>query len=110
MMDRQIDPDGGVDFETALADPAAYYPDPEAVLADADLNAVQKKQFLEGWALDLSDRQVADSEGMGAGTPGESAAESDFLKRIHACLERLGDVAQTEHPGRLRWLARRQAT
>lgn len=109
MTDQHVTPENGVDYETALSDPAAYYHEPETVLTDADLSLAQKKRFLEEWAQDLADRQVADAEGMGSGTPGESADESDFLKRIHACLEQLGVAAKTEHPGRVRWQVKRTA-
>lgn len=106
MTGGHLEYEDGVDYETALADPAAYYSEPEAVLADADLSRVQMRRFLSEWAQDLEGRQVADDEGMGAGTAGESAHEADFLKRIRICLERLGEDTDTEHPGRLRWRAR----
>ncbi len=80
-----------VDYETALADPAAFYPEPEAVLADAELTHEQKQRFLEQWCQDLTDRQTADDEGMALDHQNKDASEAELLERVQACLARLKD-------------------
>lgn len=84
-----------VDFETAISDPAAYYPEPEAILADTELTHAQKERFLCEWAQDLVDRQVADQEGM---VPPEDAEAADaaLLRRINHAIEQLKDAEDAE--------------
>lgn len=82
-----------VDFETAVGDPAAYYADPNAILADTSLSRTQKQRFLAEWAQDLASRQTADGEGM---APDEapfahdtSAHEAAMLKSVNSALEQI---------------------
>ncbi len=58
------DEQDSVNFDTAVGDPAAYYADPQAIVADQTLARSQKLRFLTEWAQDLADRQTADGEGM----------------------------------------------
>lgn len=50
MTDR---PDEGKYTEAAVGDPAGYYNDPQAVMADKTLTKAQKRRFLDGFAHDL---------------------------------------------------------
>ncbi len=77
--------DAEVDFETAVGDPAAYYAEPQAIVADTTLSKTQKQRFLTEWAQDLADRQVADGEGM---APDEviSARDAALQKQVNAAL------------------------
>jgi hypothetical protein len=111
----------GVDFETAVGDPAGYYPAPEAIVADDEQTRAQKRRFLTEWAQDLCQRQVASDEGMAvAGRCGDDLdadahlaaptdTEADLIKRIQAALQDLDNAQDidafpsTEHPGKLRW-------
>jgi hypothetical protein len=96
--------DGDVDYETALADPAAFYPDPEAVLADADLSHEQKQRFLKEWLQDLTDRKAADGEGMAPTDGNQDASEAELLNRVQACLARLeGEHSPNGARGRTFW-------
>lgn len=81
--------DDFADFETALADPAAYYADPQAILADAALTRDQKHRFLTEWAQDLTEHLQADQEGMAFEAPGAAATDADMLRRVLAALDRI---------------------
>ncbi len=88
------DPDvaPGDDFETALADPSAYYHDPDAIVADDTLNLAQKKRFLAEWEQDLADHQTASGEGMTVqDAKGElsEAADAELLRRVQHALKQL---------------------
>jgi hypothetical protein len=100
----------GDDFETALADPAAYYADPQAILADGKLSLAQKRRFLSEWEQDLTDRQVADQEGMTATDSMVQDADADLQNRIHDALKRLETESDSEEaaPPR-RWWQRLRA-
>ena len=77
--------DEEVDFETAVGDPAAYYANPQAIVADTTLSRPQKLRFLTEWAQDLADRQVADGEGM-APEGAKSAHDAALLKQVNSAL------------------------
>jgi hypothetical protein len=81
--------DADVDFETAVGNPADYYPDPQAIVADATLSKVQKQRFLSEWAVDLTDRQTADGEGMAADDTLTAASDAMLLKQVNAALEQV---------------------
>lgn len=46
-------PDEGIGSEAAFDDPAGYYNDPQAIIADKTLTRAQKQRFLDGFARDL---------------------------------------------------------
>lgn len=83
------------DFETAVGDPAAYYPEPQAIVADTTLSKAQKQRFLSEWMQDLSQRQSADSEGMAPDDSSTAAVDAALLKQVNAAL---ADVEEQE-PG-----------
>ncbi len=94
-----------VDFETALADPAAFYSHPADIVADDQLSMAQKRRFLSEWAQDVTDRQQASGEGMDTGSSAASAAEADLLRKIHAGLDQLDgkEDADRNRAGRSFW-------
>lgn len=94
-----------VDFETALADPAAFYTHPADIVADDQLTVAQKRRFLTEWAQDLTDRQQASGEGMDSGSAAATAAEGDLLRKINAALEQLGNKEEADktRAGRSFW-------
>lgn len=94
-----------VDFETALADPAAFYAHPADIVADDHLAVEQKRRFLTEWAQDLSDRQMAADEGMDSVSSSATAAEADMLRKINAALEQLTgkEEADRNKAGRSFW-------
>jgi hypothetical protein len=73
---------GGVDFETAMKDPAAQFASPAEIVADAGLSDAQKIALLRQWEYDESELAVATEEGM----PG---AERSLLQEIAAALAQL---------------------
>lgn len=75
-----------VDFDVVGGDPAAYYPDPEAVAADATLSRAQKLRLLMAWAQDLAARQAADNEGMEHQVAGSAAIDATLLERVNAAI------------------------
>lgn len=79
------------DYETALADPAAYYAEPELVASDTSLTPGQRRRFLTEWAQDIEGRQRAMGEGMGDEDPAVADMDAQRLRRINACLEDLPD-------------------
>lgn len=96
--------DAQVDCDTALADPAAYYADPQSILADDSLSYDQKRRFLEEWKADIVDRQVADQEGMGRGDGRAEAAEAELGTRLDDALARLAEQpAHSTGDGRSFW-------
>jgi hypothetical protein len=70
------------DFDAALADPAALFPSPEAVLARRDYSQSQKLQILQRWQQDAEELSVAEEEGMAGGEP-------SLIERVSAALARL---------------------
>lgn len=99
----------GDDFETALTDPAAYYADPEAIVADPGLSHAQKKRFLTEWEQDLTDRQVADQEGMTPTDPALQDADAELLNRIRMAIQTLETESDSEGPTPRRWWQRLRA-
>lgn len=77
------------DFETAVGDPSAYYPDPEAIVADKTLSKTQKQRFLAEWAQDLAQRQSADGEGMAPDDGRRAAIDAALLKQVNAAIARV---------------------
>ncbi|GGE12954.1 hypothetical protein GCM10011529_19160 [Polymorphobacter glacialis] len=76
------------DFEQVVADPAAFYLDPEAILADSNLSRAERLRLLREWAQDIADRQNADNEGMAAEAPAK-VDETGLLRRVNAAIERV---------------------
>ena len=72
----------GDDYEAAVADPAAVFPGPEAVLERSDYSDGQKLQVLRRWLQDAEELSVAEEEGMGGG-------EASMIERVSAALARL---------------------
>lgn len=106
LRDRPQQNPEGDDYESALADPAAYYDGPETIVSDAELSLEQKKRFLSEWAQDIADRQSADQEGMAPVDPALEDAESDLLKRIRKALETLDTQSESDGPKPRRWWQR----
>ncbi len=88
----------GVDFDTAVSDPAAFYADPDAVMADPHLTNSQRRQFLEQWGRDIQRRQESLSEGMGASSMPPTGQDSEWERRIFKLLERLPEGADSSPP------------
>ncbi len=70
------------DFETVLADPAAVFPTPEAVLAHGDYSDAEKREVLQRWLQDAEELSVAEEEGM-------AGAEPSLIERVGAALAKL---------------------
>lgn len=70
------------DFDAALANPAAVFPNPEAVLTRNDYSHAQKLQLLRRWQEDAEELSVAEEEGMAGGEP-------SLIERVSAALARL---------------------
>ncbi len=75
------------DFDLVVADPAAFYPEPAAIVADPGLTRRQRLQLLGEWAQDLVDRQVAENEGMAPERVHESAEDTSLLRRVNTAIE-----------------------
>ena len=52
------------DFNKALHDPSAVYPEPKDVLTDDTLDKSQKLRVLHQWEYDAREMMVADEENM----------------------------------------------
>jgi len=72
-----------IDIENALVDPARVFPSPEAVLANRELTAAQKREILQRWRQDTMELLVANDEGMQGPDNGLT------LSRVLAVLRRL---------------------
>lgn len=96
-----------VDFETAVGDPAAYYADPDAILADTTLSKTQRQRFLAAWAQDLGDRQVADGEGMAPDDTRLAAEDAALLKQVNAALADLDGAPDSDASATFRSFWRR---
>lgn len=96
-------PTDEVDFDTALSDPAAYYAHPADIVGDDQLTASQKHRFLTEWAQDLADRQQAAEEGMDSVNSATTAADSELVRKVNACLQQVGTPADEGKPGRSFW-------
>lgn len=73
-------------------DPIDYslrYESPEAVLADDELTAAQKRVLLEAWERDARELSVAEEEGMAGG-------ERAMLDRVLEALRQLGPVPEAD--------------
>lgn len=79
----------GVDFDTAVNDPASFYVDPDAVVADPHLSNGQRRRFLEQWGRDIQRRQESLSEGMGASSMPPTGQDAEWERRIFKLLEGL---------------------
>lgn len=94
--------DTEADFETAVGDPASYYPDPRAIVVDATLSKAQKQRFLTEWMQDLSQRQIADGEGMAPDDSSTAAVDAALLKQVNAAIADVeaqeSDLAETSTP------------
>lgn len=86
------------DFEIVVADPAAFYPDPAAIVADPGLTRRQRLHLLTEWAQDIVDRQVAENEGMAPETVAESADETQLLRQVNAAIETV-EASPEDAPG-----------
>lgn len=109
------------DFETVVADPASFYPDPAAIADDAGLTRGQKLRLLGEWAQDLIDRQVAENEGMGpesigaiadgasadaSGALGSGGNETALLHQVNNAIETV-EASPDAAPGLLTRVWRR---
>ena len=74
-------------FDLVVADPAAFYPDPAAVVADTGLSRQQRLRLLSEWAQDLVDRQVAENEGMAPEGVNNSAHDTGLLRQVNTAIE-----------------------
>lgn len=74
-------------FDAVVADPAAFYPDPAAVVADTGLTRRQRLHLLTEWAQDLVDRQVAENEGMAPEGLRQSAFDTGLLRQVNTAIE-----------------------
>ena len=70
------------DFDAVLANPAAVFPNPEAVLARRDYSHAQRLQILQRWQQDAEELSVAEEEDMAGGEP-------SLIERVSAALARL---------------------
>jgi hypothetical protein len=86
------------DFNIVVADPAAFYPEPGAILADKGLTRRQRLHLLTEWAQDIVDRQVAENEGMAPETIAESADETQLLRQVNAAIETV-EASAEDTPG-----------
>jgi len=80
-----------LDYDAALRDPAAHFPDPAAVIDAAGLSEQQKVAVLRQWEYDESEIAVAAEEGM----PGP---DSELLQKIAAALAVLDPGGETTAP------------
>jgi hypothetical protein len=83
------------DFGQVVADPAAFYATPAAIVDDAGLTRQQRLQLLGEWAQDLVDRQVAENEGMAPETAGAGARETSLLRLVNAAMEQVEASPET---------------
>lgn len=102
-------PAGGgdvVNFAEVVADPAAFYATPSAIVDDPALSRRERLHLLGEWAQDLVDRQVAENEGMAPETPGAGAEDTSLLRRVNAAIETV-EASPEESPGLLTRVWRR---
>ena len=78
---------GTVDFEKALADPAAAFATPAAIVEAAALSKEQKVALLRQWEYDESQLAVATEEGM----PGNGRSRLQEIAAALAALDPEGD-------------------
>ncbi len=86
------------DFDIVVADPAAFYPEPAAIVADKGVTKRQRLLLLAEWAQDIVDRQVAENEGMAPETVAESADETQLLRQVNAAIETV-EASPDDAPG-----------
>jgi hypothetical protein len=79
-----------LDFEKALADPAAVFHGPEEIAARADLTHDEKRELLHRWRQD--ELELADGQ-----TDGLGSNDQSLIRRVARALANL-DVA-TGDPG-----------
>lgn len=85
-------------FDMVVADPAAFYPDPAAIVADTGLSRQQRLRLLTEWAQDLVDRQVAENEGMAPEGIVGSAHDTGLLRQVNTAIEAV-EVSPETPPG-----------
>ena len=81
------------DFDLVSQDPAAWYRQPQAILADPQLRHAEKARLLDEWALDLADRSTAADEGMVPDVPGLIDGDVRMQDRIIAAQAELAATA-----------------
>jgi hypothetical protein len=74
--------DDAMDLEKARLDPGSVFASPEELCESPELSREQKIEFLQRWAEDALELDVAEEEGMGGG-------ESSMLARILSALDSL---------------------
>ncbi len=79
-----------LDIESALADPALAFDQPQDVVADQGLSVEVKVKLLKQWEADARQLAVAEEEGMTGG-------EESMLNRVRKALQALGAAEQPEH-------------
>ncbi|MFZ2100105.1 MAG: hypothetical protein WAU86_06025 [Oricola sp.] len=77
-------------YQQALADPAAVFATPEAVVEDDRISRGQKIEILRRWEYNAAEEDVALEEGM----PGN---ETDLLRRILVALGAVVGPIDVEH-------------
>lgn len=98
------------DFDDVVADPAAFYATPAAVVVDAGLSRAQRLRLLGEWAQDLVDRQVAENEGMAPETVGSGVdVDAALFRQVTAATAEVEASPETP-PGMLARAWRRLTT
>ncbi|WP_439534057.1 hypothetical protein [Polymorphobacter sp.] len=100
------DHDDHVDFDSAVGDPAAYYAEPQSIVADDTLSREQKKRFLTEWAQDIEGRISASDEGQQLDDNSDSGSrDAALLQQINAGLEQVEESEDNDltRPLRLWW-------
>lgn len=90
-MSREATP-RGIDYETALADPARVFGTPEQLVAHPALSKTQKIELLRRWEYDAAETDVAREEGMPGGP-------ESLLHRVLNALHELTGGVDVEHTG-----------
>lgn len=67
-----------------IADPAAHYDTPDAVLKDTKLDSETKRKMLESWRLDASRLLASEGENMGGGEPNRLGEVDRALQDLEA--------------------------
>ncbi|MCW3477870.1 hypothetical protein [Limobrevibacterium gyesilva] len=74
------------DIEAALADPSAFFAQPQDIVTHPRLSREVKLKLLRQWEQDARELSVAEGEGMGGG-------EESMLGRVHLALRKVEGAA-----------------
>ncbi len=86
------------DLEEAMQNPAKFYTEPAAVLADDRFSPQEKIEILKRWEFDARELEVAEEENMGGGKPDMLNEVLDALQQINSD-DSSKDVSPTKHGG-----------